>query len=192
MLRPQKREHHRLRTYSIDIIVFPLIACHCNGVVVMYGLLLLFQRGTFDLKDLPSPGDFLQPCVQLDLWALPRLTHCWVKSTQRARGVKRRCKEIGETFSEIPRSRRLSSWGCLCRVHLGEGILVLFHMYKVIEAEPSQRRVLNDSGCLFHEKLRLRGDGKEAVGGDLWRKKHSWTALKHIGLYLLWSAHSET
>lgn len=34
---------------------------------------------------------------------------------------------------------------------------MLFHMYKVIEAEPPQRRVLNDSGSLFHEKLRLQG-----------------------------------
>lgn len=50
---------------------------------------------------------------------------------------------------------------------------MLFDMYKVREAEPSQRRVLNDSGSPFHEKLRLRGDGKEAVGGDFWRKKHS-------------------
>lgn len=41
----------------------------------------------------------------------------------------------------------------------------------MIEAEPSPRRVLNDSGSLFHERLRLRGDGKEAVGGDLWGKK---------------------
>lgn len=42
-------------------------------------------------------------------------------------------------------------------MHLEEGILVLFHIYKVIEAEPPQRRVLNDSGSLFHEKLRLQG-----------------------------------
>lgn len=184
MLWPQKREHHRLRAYSIDIIVFPLIACHCKGVVVMDGVLLLFQRGTSWPEGPVKPrGSFLQPCVKLDLWALPQWTHCRVKSTRRAGEVKRRGKEISESFSEIPKSRRLSSWGCLCRVHLEEGILVLFHIYKVIEAEPPQRRVLNDSGSLFHEKLRLQGMARrqwEGICGEKSTLELHWGIQAYI------------
>lgn len=118
-----------------------------------------------DLKGLSSPGGLF--CSLVCNLTCEHYSDGPIAAWKAHKEQERRGKEIGESFSEFPRSRRLSSWDCLCREHLEKAILVLFHMYKVIEAEPSQRRVLNDSGNLFHEKLRLWGDGKEAVGGDL-------------------------
>lgn len=76
-MQPKNSEHHSLHTYFIDITVFSLIACHCNGVVVMYGLPPLLQRRT-SLPEGPVKPEvcIFQPCMQHDWCASPHRTHC--------------------------------------------------------------------------------------------------------------------